>query len=731
MEELEGTLKTIACRGESSHFNESASFGNCVLGMNRLAIVDREKAKQPISSSDGRYTVVFNGEIYNYKELKEQIEELGYKFETDSDTEVLANGYDAWGADLLIKLRGMFAFFVYDVETNGFFAARDPFGIKPLYYAKNDENTYYFASEIKAITPVQTVKTIELFPPAHYMINGELKSYWKIPETINHDLTEDQSIDRIRLLFDQSVERRVQTDLPVAVYLSGGIDSTAVLATARKYHNDVTAIIVGSKESTDRIIATKYCEENSIKYFVKEPPAEEELAKMIPEIIRLTESFEPNMIRQSAVSYYIAQAASEQGFKIILCGEGADETFAGYPEFTQGMNDKEIEARIRQFIKDLHRTQLQRVDRTSMAFTTEVRVPFLDLDLAEFVLQIPAKYKIVETSEKTITKYIFRKAMEDRLPDYIYDRDKVVLSEGAGYKGNQKIGGLFYDIVSAQITDEELSDYKMKYPKWNLETKEEVYYFKFYKDYGYLKAEFNQQRTAVNKINTLDKNLAQEILDQFNTWSFKREQPSDEAELLKQINNSVADNKSVKFVLYWGKGDRDTVGSPEIEALKILEVIKDRIEKIYAPGAEITIIFTDSHAELNGYTSESIIKYYSSVREMADNLDMKTIFMSKICDFNFDELDVQSRDAEIDSKVLEILKSSSSKHFNRSADYDQGARLYYVLNQIEKCEVAKKFSDSIFLTYSGSDLDVILPSLPIFHMYSTEKGNSAKPWFMD
>jgi len=728
---LEAMLKTIACRGESNHFNESADFGLCVLGMNRLAIVDREKAKQPITSADGRYVIVFNGEIYNYKELRAELKQLGSSFNTDSDTEVLVNGYNIWGSDMLSKLRGMFAFFIYNKKTNDFFAARDPFGIKPLYYAKDEEGTYYFVSEIKAITQIENVHKVELFPPAHFMLNGELKPYWKVPENINSNFTEEQFVQKIRDLFDQSVKRRVQTDLPIAVYLSGGIDSTAVLATARKYHNDVTAVIVGTKEATDRIGATKYCEENNIKYVVKEPPNEEELAKSIPEIVRLTESFEPNMIRQSAVSYYIASAAAEKGFKIILCGEGADETFAGYPEFTQGLSDKEIEEKIRQFVKDLHRTQLQRVDRTSMAFTTEVRVPFLDLDLADFVLQIPAKYKIVERNDKQITKYIFRKAMEDRLPEYVFNRDKVVLSEGAGYKGNQKIRGLFYDIVSSKVSSGELAEYKTKYASWNLETKEEVYYFKFYKDFGYLKAEFNQQRTAVNKVNTLDKTLSQKIVEQFNTWSFKREQPNDNAAMQKVVDEAVADNKPIPFVLYWGKGEKNKIDKPEIDALNMLKSISDRIGTVYKSGAEFTLILTDTHAQLNGFSDGETKQYYQSVKDLADKQGMKCIFMSKIADFDLDSLVSQSKEVQVNNEVLAILEESSEKHYKRSSDHLLGAKLYYLQNQIERAEVAKQFPNHIFITYSGSVLNDIFPKLPIFYMYSTEKGTSVKPWFVE
>lgn len=729
-EVLQEMLQEIAYRGESNHFNESADFGYCVLGMNRLAIVDRDNAKQPISSSDGRYTVVFNGEIYNYKDLRKKLIEIGYSFNTDSDTEVLVNGYEAWGTELLPKLRGMFAFFIYNKKTKSFFAARDPFGIKPLYYSQADNGTYYFASEIKALTPIKEIRKVKLFPPANFMDNGELKSYWRIPEITDSNTSENEIIKNIRTLFDQAVERRVQTDLPIAVYLSGGIDSTAVLATARKYHSDVTAIIVGTENSVDRIFATKYCEENKIKYLVKELPNEDNLAVAIPEIIRLTESFEPNMIRQSAVSCILAQAAAEKGFRIILCGEGADEIFAGYPEFTEGLDGKAIENRIVKFVKDLHRTQLQRVDRTSMAFTTEVRVPFLDLDLAEYVLKIPAKYKVLRTSEKNITKYIFREAMKDRLPDYIYSRDKVVLSEGAGYKGNQKIGGFFYDFVNPKITDKELDDYIQEYPQWNLETKEDVYYFKFYKDFGYLKAEFNQNRTTANKVNTLNKSLEQNIIEQFDTWAFKREQPNSDGLIFQAVKKAVVDDKPIPFVLYWGKGEKNIAGEPEIKALDFLESINSRIMKKYEFGAEFTLVFTDTHAKLNGYTDEDINRYYSSVKNMALQRKMKWLFMSEFVSLDFEALTKEQEHQKIDKDVLELLKESSNKHFKRSSDSTLGARVYYTLNQKEKIEIERNFPDNIFITYSGSELNDIFPRIPIFYMYSTEKGTSTKPWFV-
>ena len=142
---LKKMLLPILHRGEKKYFNESIHFGKCVLGMNRLAIVDRERARQPIQSNNGRFHIVFNGEIYNYKDLQKELIEKGYTFSTDSDTEVLVNGYQEWDEKVLDRISGMFSFFIYDKENNGFFAARDPIGVKPLYWAKHEKENYYFA----------------------------------------------------------------------------------------------------------------------------------------------------------------------------------------------------------------------------------------------------------------------------------------------------------------------------------------------------------------------------------------------------------------------------------------------------------------------------------------------------------------------------------------------------------------------------------------------------------
>lgn len=730
--ELQSMLYPIAHRGDQEYFNENKVLNGCVLGMNRMAIVDRENAKQPMASMDGRYYIVFNGEIYNYKEIQKELLEKGYKFKTESDTEVLVNGYTEWREGVLERINGMFAFFIYDTQTESFFVARDPIGVKPLYFAQDSKEKYYFASEIKSLVNLSGVKEIKLFPAGHYMMNGKLKRYFSLPNKTKANLNEGIVVKEIRILFDNAVKIRVETDLPVAVYLSGGIDSTAVLATARKYHPDVTAIIIGNLESSDRKVAVKYCEENNIKYIVRNPPTEEELFENIKEIVRITESFEPNMIRQSALSYHIAETAKDAGFKVILCGEGADEIFAGYPEFTNLKSNKEIENKINKFVSDLHRTQLQRVDRTSMHFTTEVREPFLDKNFLKYILEIPASLKIKKTGDKLVTKYIFREAMKDRLPEYIYNRDKVVLSEGAGYKGNQKVGGLFYDLIKNKITNEELLLFKKKFKEWNLETKEDVYYFKYYLEFNYEKAKFNQKRTVNNKTDTQDTKAkeAENILQTFNTWQYKREQPSSLEMVAEVIKNNIAQKNPIKFVMYWGKGKKETSNDKEEKALTYLYKMLSKVESIYPVGFNLVIVFTDTHARLNGYTEKEIKRYYDSVKKLSSKYNFNFLYLSELVEYKEEVLLEKVEDIKIHPKLMDSLINSSKKHFKKEKDFVLGAKLYYLQNQIEKKVIDETFSDSIFLTYNSNELDGILPEqIPIFYMYSLKKGTSIKPWF--
>lgn len=467
------------------------------LGANRLPIVDRENTKQPVRNEQGNLRCVFNGEIFNYSELRKSLEEKGHVLNSDCDSELLPHLFEEYGERMLEYLDSeMYVFVIYDLKTKSYFAARDPIGVKPLYWAVAG-SVVYFASELKQLAQFEQITEIQVVPPGHYIRNGKVVKYSTLLDK-KKSLTVplEEMIQRVRALLYEAVRKRVQTDLPIGIFLSGGLDSTAILSIAREFHPNITALIVGKKGSQDPTYAEKYCRKFNIPYKFLEPPSENELERKIQEIIYITETFEPNVVRQSAISYYISKLGRE--FRIILCGEGADEIFAGYPEF-EGVARNEINPLSLEFLKDLHRTQLQRVDRTSMHFTEEVRVPFLDSELVEYALRIPGKYKIHDG----IAKWILRKALEEELPEYIRWRKKVVLSEGAGYKGNDPSDGMFSSFIERRMSNEEFERVKKDFRNWNLRTKEEAYYFSIFRGFNFDKGTFARKRVRANRVKSV------------------------------------------------------------------------------------------------------------------------------------------------------------------------------------------------------------------------------------
>lgn len=497
-------LSQIEHRGNNNY--EYKIFNEAALGTNRLAIVDRERAHQPIMSADGRYSIIFNGEIYNYKSIRENLISEGYKFSTDSDTETLLAGYIKWGGEkILSKIRGMYGFVVYDIKKKAYFAARDIIGVKPLYYAKSKTGEIYFASELKQLSIFQEINEIKELAPGHYLENSSVpKEFFKLKrERIYSD--EKFVIKNFRELIDDAVKIRVDTDLPIAVQVSGGVDSTAILATARKYHKNVTAIILGAEGAEDPIYAERYCKENNIKYIKHIAPQqkwESDWNNLMEQAIFAGESIEPNPIRNMPMSMMASRLAKQYGFKIVLLGEGADELCAGYPEFREEQDMKAVADKLHKFISSLHRTQLQRVDRASMFYTIENRTPFLDKNFVEFALQVDPKLFLKKLPNGKIQeKYVLRQAVSDRLPEYIFNRPKLAFNAGTGMGSNgpDHRAQLY---IEKKYSDEEYENDKKNFKKkikfFNITGKMEAYLLKRFIEYGYDKAKFMRKRVSAN-----------------------------------------------------------------------------------------------------------------------------------------------------------------------------------------------------------------------------------------
>jgi L-tyrosine isonitrile synthase len=222
---------------------------------------------------------------------------------------------------------------------------------------------------------------------------------------------------------------------------------------------------------------------------------------------------------------------------------------------------------------------------------------------------------------------------------------------------------------------------------------------------------------------------ATKIVQAFNTWAFKREQPDDSDRLLAVVEAAARAGRPVPFVLYWGKGPRHEAAAPEGECLDYLRSFGRRVEERHRPGAAITLIFTDTHAGHNGHAPEVMDGYFASVRREAEQRGFATCRLSELLPSAGDP--ARFADERPSPEMLESLKLSAAKWFRGEGSVEEGAVAYYAMNMVEKRAVEASFPDAVFLTFNGSDFRELFPAtLPVFYMYSLRRGFSVKPWFL-
>jgi hypothetical protein len=224
---------------------------------------------------------------------------------------------------------------------------------------------------------------------------------------------------------------------------------------------------------------------------------------------------------------------------------------------------------------------------------------------------------------------------------------------------------------------------------------------------------------------------AEKVLRSFNTWAFKREQPSDVQLMLDVLSEAVATRAAIRFVLYWGKGPRHAVAAPEMQCLDFLATVAARIKSVHAPGAAVTLVLTDTHAELNGYCRQDIDQYYDEVKAAARQRGFETRSLGQLVKAAGSLATAAPLDDTVPAGMLSSLTASAAKWYRGAGTPEQGALTYLRMNLIEQRVVERAFPGSIFITFNGSDLRALFPrQLPIFYMYSLRRGFSVKPWFM-
>lgn len=447
----------------------------------RLCIVDRDNAIQPQASFDGKILVSFNGEIYNYEELRAELMALGVPFKTESDTEVLANALRVWGAGALKRLSGMYAFVAYEPETEEFLAARDPFGIKPL-YVMQDVDAFLFCSEIRPLLNTVEQHDVLALPPGHLLTRTTCAPFPSLVEAPGDSFRPSDKSDLDQLLAD-AVESHIPPDLPFAIMFSGGIDSTLVAHYARQIRPETKGYFVGGPESGDYPYAAAYAETTGFDLIhVPFDPHSDDTFALLEEGVTATESFEPALVRGAIVSLSVSAAIEKDGYRVALCGEGADELFCGYTPLEKAFELDENYGRAmrEECLGLMHRISLQRVDRCSMHHRLETRVPFLDPLVANYARSLQASDLVRVTNGVPVGKAALRDLFDlypKGLPRLIRDRAKILFSEGAGLKassGDYAWDERFEDAVS----DKDFVDGLKQYAPFNLRSKEELYYMR-------------------------------------------------------------------------------------------------------------------------------------------------------------------------------------------------------------------------------------------------------------
>jgi len=412
------------------------------LGHTRLAIVDLDGGEQPLRSADGESWVVANGEVYNHEALRA---ELGGSFRTDSDSEVVLRLLEARGLEGVHDLRGMWAWCVAG-RDGSVVLARDPLGVKPLYWARVDDRVLA-ASELAAF-PDDLRSAVEEFPPGHWWTPQDgLTAYVDLrrdplgagADALDADPfgSREDAVAAVRETLVVAIEERTMADVPVGVFLSGGLDSSIVAAVlARLAARDrpgekVHSFAAGTAGSSDlaaaRLVAAHLGLEHHERVY-----DDDDVVDALPEVVRVIESYEPSLVRSAVPNFLLAELAARH-VKVVLTGEGADELFAGYHHL-RDLTDEDLEIALVEGLEVLHHLNLQRCDRVTMAHGLEARVPFLARELVSVAQRIPVAWKSLgpDGQEQAQEKALLREAFAGWLPEEILWRRKEQFGEGSG-----------------------------------------------------------------------------------------------------------------------------------------------------------------------------------------------------------------------------------------------------------------------------------------------------------
>lgn len=481
--------------------------GSAILAHERLSIVDPESGRQPLFSPDKKQVLAVNGEIYNHQDIRRDFAD--YQFQTGSDCEVILalyrqmmqrTGGKPSAADItamLERLSGIFAFCLYDVETDSFLIARDPIGVIPLYIGYDDDGTVYAASELKALEG-QCDRYEPFLPGSFYWSRTPRQQRWykrkwmdgpiggdtdTMPEGVSATEETEMSAaaEKIRTSLMSAVRRQLMSDVPYGVLLSGGLDSSVISAIAQKYSKQrvedgssawwprLHSFAVGLKGAPDLAKAKLVADSigtvhHEINYTIQEG------IDAIRDVIYFIETYDVTTVRASTPMYLLARVIKSMGIKMVLSGEGADEIFGGYLYFHKAPSAEEFHRETVRKLSKLYQYDCLRANKSLAAWGVEGRVPFLDKEFLDVAMSLNPKYKMCPG--QTIEKKVVREAFSDMLPAEVAWRQKEQFSDGVGYSWIDTLK----EITASSVSDEQMAHAAERFPINPPRNKEEYYY---------------------------------------------------------------------------------------------------------------------------------------------------------------------------------------------------------------------------------------------------------------
>ena len=456
----------------TSYYNANSA----LLGFKRLAIMGlNEFGMQPFSYDDK--VLVCNGEIYGFRDIKIELLKKGYSFKSDSDCEILLPLFKEFGFEMFSKLDAEFALIIYDKKEDKIIAARDPLGIRPLYYGKSKSNdTYIFASVPKIL--VDLVEDIFPFPPGYYF-DGEKFIQYSFITDVESKHTRMRDVEKnIHSLLVEGVRKRLDSDAPIGFLLSGGLDSSLVCSIATKIlKKPIETFAIGmEKDAIDLKYAKEvadYLNTNHHEVII----TRDDVISSLEEVIYNLATYDITTIRASVGMYLLCKYIHENtDIKVLLTGEISDELF-GYKYTDYAPNPEEFQKESKKRIDEIHMYDVLRADRCISSNSLEARVPFGDLAFVKYVMEIDPKIKMNRYNKG---KYLLRKAFEgDYLPKDILYREKAAFSDAVGHSLVEDIK----EFAEDYYTDEEFEINRKKYTFAQPFTKESLMYREIFEKY--------------------------------------------------------------------------------------------------------------------------------------------------------------------------------------------------------------------------------------------------------